>query len=69
MKKSNYIIWDPEETILRMIMTNKNNPEENKKSEESIFDFIMRVGDNAMKKAIKEVEEESKYKQEDKEDI
>ena len=50
-------------------MTNKNNPEENKKSEESIFDFIMRVGDNAMKKAIKEVEEESEDKQEDKEDI
>ena len=43
-------------------MTNKNNPEENKKSEESIFDFIMRVGDKVMEKAIKEVEEESKEK-------
>ena len=36
-------------------MTNKNNPNESKKTEESIFDFIMRVGDKAMAKAIKEL--------------
>ena len=51
------------------MMKNKNNPEESKKTEESIFDFIMRVGNKAMEKAIKEVEEESKDKQEDKENI
>jgi len=50
-------------------MKNKNNPKESKKTEESIFDFIMRVGNKAMEKAIKEVEEESKDKQEDKENI